>query len=86
LKLFVFPALCWGGDFATIFTARSKRANEAARSEDSMTFTQWIGVGATIIFVGFIIFGFQQGLRVKPNKDARDKWVGLPPSGDNPPS
>jgi hypothetical protein len=53
-----------------------------------MTFVQWmgIGVGAFLLF-GFIIFAFRQGLKVKPNTNARDNWRsfgGPPPHGDNP--
>ena len=53
-----------------------------------MTSSQWTGVGAAILLVGFIIFAFRQGLKVKPNKDAKDNWQsfgGPPSSGDNPP-
>jgi len=52
-----------------------------------MTFAQWIDIGAGILLVGFVIFAFRQGLKVKPNRDATDNWTsfgGLPPPGDNP--
>jgi hypothetical protein len=32
-----------------------------------MSLHQWLGVGAGVLLIGFIVFAFRQGMKVKPD-------------------
>jgi len=51
-----------------------------------MTFSQWMGLGAGVLLVSFIIFAFRQGLRVRPNGGGRNTISDLGGPGDTPSS
>ena len=45
-----------------------------------MTLEQWLGLGALLVLVAFVVFAFRQGQRVKPDhREDRAPGVG---SGD----
>jgi len=37
-----------------------------------MTQDQWLGLGAVIVIVAFVIFAFRQGFKVKPDPNNRN--------------
>ena len=43
-----------------------------------MTLHQWLGLSAVVLIVGFAIFAFRQGFKVKPDPNNKDLG-GLPP-------
>ena len=45
-----------------------------------MSLHQWLGVGAGVVLVAFVVFAFRQGQRVKPD-DREDRGPG--PGGDS---
>jgi hypothetical protein len=51
-------------------TALARRAFENER----MTAYQWLGIPAAVLLIGFIVFAFRQGLRVKPDRNNKDNW------------
>jgi len=44
-----------------------------------MSATQWIGVGAGILLMGFVVFAFRQGMKVKPDDRGESPPPGVPP-------
>jgi hypothetical protein len=45
-----------------------------------MSLQQWLGVGAGVVLVAFVVFAFRQGQRVRPD-DREDRAPG--PGGDS---
>jgi hypothetical protein len=43
-----------------------------------MSLHQWLGVGAVLVLVAFVVFAFRQGQRVKPD-DREDRGPGFVP-------
>jgi hypothetical protein len=38
-----------------------------------MTASQWLGVGAGLLLIGFIVFAFRQGDKVKPTQNPQSR-------------
>ena len=47
-----------------------------------MSLQQWLGIGAGILLVGFIVFAFRQGQKVKPGHNPDDSLAGGGPGSD----
>jgi hypothetical protein len=47
-----------------------------------MTIYFWLGLGSAVLLLGFIVFAFRQGMRVKPDKDRKvEDWPRITQGG-----
>jgi hypothetical protein len=72
------------GSFIDLGQWRPTRRNREGFA--SVTLQQWLGIALGLLLVGFIVFAFRQGEKVKPS--GRDPDAGLsdiPPSTDHHP-
>ena len=61
------------------------KRNKPNRKRCNMTMHQFIGIAVGLLVVGFIVFAFRQGEKVRPS--GRDPAIGIediPPSNHNP--
>ena len=47
-----------------------------------MTLYQWLGIPAALLLIGFIIFAFRQGQKVKPDPNNENRGPSVGGSGD----
>jgi hypothetical protein len=49
-----------------------------------MTISLWIGLGASLLLLGFVVFAFRQGMKVKPDKNRKtEDWFKITQGGSN---
>jgi hypothetical protein len=55
------------GDIVNVLEAWERQVKECRTRGAQMTLHQWLGMSATMLLLGLVIFAFRQGLKVKPD-------------------
>jgi hypothetical protein len=76
-------------DYRSRATLRSLRGDDrpcANLRKHVMTLHQWLGIAIFLLLVGFFVFAFRQGEKVRPSgRDANKDIENIPPASDHHP-